>query len=101
MLRNGLSLGRRQLRQPVLSAITHTTAHDLPFVCNLCKTRGYSKSAVKIKAKPPRRQKGDTLLDQIKRLEAHVQQMERSYNEKLKDKAVDEVHNPLRLGLAV
>ena len=97
MFRNGLSVSRRRLRQPALNIAT--TSHvaptpaqaptELPFVCRSCQARGMA-TATKTK-KVNRAEKGETLLEQIKKLEAHVQMMERAYADKIRQRIVESV----------
>lgn len=91
MFRNGISLGRRQL---ILSTTRPAVQHELPFVCHACTVRGLA-GAVSLKpakaAEKKKKPKQDTFIDQIRRLEEHVQQMERSYTDKLKTKMAEEV----------
>lgn len=88
MFRNGIVTGRRQLAAgwlPNNGIAVSRKRKLLPFVCINCQARRDNtswrgKSSVK-KDKP------DNMISQIKRLEAHVQRMERAYNDQLKKRA--------------
>jgi len=94
MFRNGINVGRRPLfaqSSSLASAVAHSR-HKLPFVCIACQARAMStqpRSTSKSQKKP--KSKSENFLGQIKRLEAHVQEMERNYVEQLRKRAVEKV----------
>jgi hypothetical protein len=101
MFRNGINVGRRPLGQ-----LAHAK-HELPFVCNACQQHQARTMASKHFHKPEARKPGarnkkttnfehrkrrqQSMLEQVKQLEAHVQMMERSYAEQLRKRAAEKV----------
>ena len=93
------------------SAITSTSIkrHELlplsPFVCTACHARQARAVASHASSKPFRKRKDEAnLAGQIKRLEAHVQEMEKKYVEALRQRALEKVvsqSNIRRLGVPI
>lgn len=108
MFRNGIIVGRRPvlLAKPLSSSPSTATStsikrHELLlpflslFVCTNCQAQQARAMASYASSKPFRKRKDESsMASQIKRLEAHVQEMEKKYVEALRQRALEKVAPP-------
>jgi len=94
MFRNGISIVQR----PLWRQLAAHSKLEVPFVCTAClqarALASHSRAAVAKGARKGRLNQDDGMLEQIKRLEAHVRLMERSYVEQLRKRAMEKVGRP-------
>lgn len=100
MFRNGLTAARRPVISQSLGAAQHNTTTAATavavnnFVCKLCQTkRSAHDGPRKDKKKDNKTRKQETFAEQVKRLEQHVQMMERNYVEMLRKRAQEQVRS--------
>ncbi|KAI5817533.1 hypothetical protein BZA77DRAFT_309814 [Pyronema omphalodes] len=98
MFRKGLTAARRPVISQALGAAQHNTPTTATvvsvnnFVCNLCQTkRSAHDGPRKDKKKDHKTRKQETFAEQVKRLEQHVQMMERNYVEMLRKRAQEQM----------
>ncbi|CCX33287.1 Similar to Mitochondrial group I intron splicing factor CCM1; acc. no. C4R5P7 [Pyronema omphalodes CBS 100304] len=98
MFRNGLTAARRPVISQSLGAAQHNTTTAATavavnnFVCKLCQTkRSAHDGPRKDKKKDNKTRKQETFAEQVKRLEQHVQMMERNYVEMLRKRAQEQM----------
>lgn len=96
MFRNGFNATRRSLLTMAHSRPLPIPKRDGSFVCVACQFRS-------LHMKAPRKGKGgksETFLDSIKKLEAHVQRIERNYMDKVRQQEALKVSLPSLLWLS-
>lgn len=91
MFRNGLAAARHPLARPLVT-VACPRRDALP-VCLSCQLRSLATKARRGRPANPPRPEGEISLSAIKRLEQHVQHMERRYADILKKEAATRVGN--------